>query len=217
MASWPELLALSLNPAAQYERYKFNAYLAIILNVAVLAAFCFVAVTLTRRFAGPTGSKIAGWLFLLAMVLPIHAIIQTQVPSLEINSGAPVFGSLMGMVLGALCVATMFAMATRYQTRAVNVLSVLLLLLSPFALWTFGRTAYIMQQFRARDFAPMLASNESAPRILWFVFDELDQRVAFSERPPGLILRSWTGCAARRCSAPARSHRRSPRCSLYQP
>jgi hypothetical protein len=45
-----------------------------------------------------------------------------------------------------------------------------------------------MQRFRAKDVAPMLASNGSTPRILWFVFDELDQRVAFSERPPGLIL-----------------------------
>jgi hypothetical protein len=187
MASWPELLALSLNPAAQYERYKFNAYLAIILNVAVLAALCFAAVTLTRRFAGPTGVKIAGLLFLLAMILPIHAIIQTQVPSLEINSSAPGLFWLKGAVLGAVCVAAA-GTTTRYQTRAVKALSVLLLLLFPFALWTFGRTAWIMQRFRAKDSAPILASNKSGPRILWLVFDELDQRVAFSERPPGLIL-----------------------------
>jgi hypothetical protein len=188
MASWPELLALSLNPAAQYERYKFNGYVAIILNVAVLAAFGFVAVTLTRRFAGAKGLKIAGWLFLLAMILPIHAIIQTQVPSLEINSGSPVFGSLKGTILGGLCVAAAVVTATRFQSGAVKIVSTLLLLLFPFALWTFGRTAYIMQRFRASDSAPMLASNRSSPRVLWFVFDELDQRIAFSERPPGLKL-----------------------------
>lgn len=97
-----------------------------------------------------------------------------------------------GTLLGFLAVS---AAAWRWRERVATVVASGLLALSPFMLLTFGRAAWTVLSL---DPTTTLASRAPAigtpqpsapgPRLVVLLFDELDRRVAFDERPPGLTL-----------------------------
>ncbi|HVN23286.1 MAG TPA: hypothetical protein VMT71_04905 [Syntrophorhabdales bacterium] len=67
-----------------------------------------------------------------------------------------------------------------------------LLFLLPFVLITFLHAGWHLARgdaaFCDKPLAPPIRSASSSARILWFIFDEMDQRQTFEERLPGLRL-----------------------------
>lgn len=77
-----------------------------------------------------------------------------------------------------------------WRTRQVAWTATVLVVLSPIVLVTAGRASW---QTLARPPAVKAVTQSanaaaSGPRVVWIIFDELDERVAFSQRPAGLHL-----------------------------
>lgn len=96
----------------------------------------------------------------------------------------------------ALAVAiTLVVTALVWRRRAVQALFLAGLALSPFLVITFGRAAWICthvdidRRFAPRSpAAPVVDALRPGRRVVLIVFDELDYRLAFAERPAGLAL-----------------------------
>lgn len=189
MAVWPALISQSLNPQAQYARYRLSGYVAILINVFVLATLFWISITLIRRYGNEKVTKITRAIFLIVLILPIHAIIKTQAPRLALESPFYFFGSSRRTLLSLIVVSLIIFLIHRFHGVVIKITSVLLLLMVPFALWTVGKTVYLMTRFADKPAAPLIErQSESTPRILWMIFDEMDQRIAFADRPAGLEL-----------------------------
>jgi hypothetical protein len=77
----------------------------------------------------------------------------------------------------------------RWNQRATRAAAAIVLLLSPFTLFTFAQTAAYLTQFEDKPPAPRLATDAATARhLVWMIFDELDYRLAFVERPASLAL-----------------------------
>lgn len=88
---------------------------------------------------------------------------------------------------------TVAAAIVRWHRAATRIATAIVLILSPLVLVTFGKIGLFILHpgsVAVPSPAPLLAvpSSHSHPRLLWIVFDELDQRLAFPERPRGLTL-----------------------------
>lgn len=179
MTAWSRLIAQSLDPLAQFTRYNLSEYQAILINVPLLAAVFWVGMTLARRSRSAVALRLGHWLFLLVLIIPINGVLRTQFPDLKIPSP---FDSTRGVVWLALAPVGA-SLLLRFRPTMVRLLVTVVLAMSPFALMTFAQAAWLMTKFEDRPPADPLPTTRSAPRILWLVFDEMDDRLAFARRP----------------------------------
>lgn len=189
MPVWAWLIAGSLNPKSQYARYRLSGYVAAIINVLLVSAIFWIAITLVRRSGSKKLMNVARWAFLVALIMPVHGIIQTQMSDYAIDSPSMLFGTVQKSIISIIVLVAAGLLMARFRDGAVKLFSFFLLIMFPFALWTIGRSIYLMTQFDEKEPAPVIAVNDPpSPRIIWFIFDEMDQRLAFTERPEGLLL-----------------------------
>jgi hypothetical protein len=90
----------------------------------------------------------------------------------------------------------------RWQRPLRKFLSTILLVLSPFSLVTFGRALTYARDIYQQPF-PHYETHASFPssvrgqqRIVWILFDELDQHLAFTSRPGSVSLPNFDALAA---------------------
>jgi hypothetical protein len=184
---WAWLLAGSLNPQAQFARYQRNGYVGVIINVLLLSLIFFIATTLVKRSGNTRLIGAARWTFLIALIVPISGLVQTQFLSVESETASSI--STKDIIVTVALVAALLFVVVRFHDRVVNIFAALILVISPFALWTLGTTVYLVTQFEDKEPAPLIAQTEqTSPRIVWFIFDEMDQRLLFDERPVDLVL-----------------------------
>jgi len=171
---------------------------AVMLNVLLLGLAIGGAVVLARRHAGPLLRKWLGIVFLLFLAVPFNAlrsVLDTHIPRLYFL-GSPLFELIgqRGVLLLALALAASGLLAIAFwSSRLVQAAAAALLLLSPFVIITFGQAIWAATRYDGRSFvdkplAPALPIRPGAARVLWIIFDEMDQRLAFRERDPSLKL-----------------------------
>lgn len=164
--------------------------LALVLNVLAVAAIAWLALRAWRRASCGWWQRLGAVLFLFALAVPVE-FVRTAVFHLtdhEFVSGARHPLSLAG-IAGA-TVATWL-----WPGPAVGLLRRLLLTLSPLGVFSVGKALLLLigvLRLEAWPADPPLAgalpSKPEAPRVLWLLFDELDYRLVFPERPAGLDL-----------------------------
>jgi hypothetical protein len=187
MAAWSRLIAQSLDPLAQFTRYNLSEYQAILINVPLLTAAFWAGMTLARR-SGSTGAlRLAEWSFLLVLIVPINGVLRTQLPGFSLDQAPNPFES-PGGVMWLAVTPVGASLLVRFRPTMVRLLGTVVLAMSPFALMTFAQAAWLMTKFEDRPPAAHLPATRSAPRILWLVFDEMDDRLAFARRPPTIRL-----------------------------
>jgi hypothetical protein len=171
----------------------FTEYVALVIDVLALAALFWGAATLARRSGNRLAMKAVRWGFLLALIVPLN--------DLRMQFTGPQFGNVLGsrksllIVLAALLVVAGAALV-RWRAHAVRAAVIVVLILSPFALISFIQGAWLAIKHRPNAALAIDKATRPLPepgrtagaRVLWIVFDELDQRRAFSARPPGLEL-----------------------------
>jgi len=79
-------------------------------------------------------------------------------------------------------------MLARWHRAVLRVASTGLLLLTPFVLITFLQAASFGFKFSDRPPSPLIQGARTKPRVLWMVFDEMDQAMTFSRRHASLKL-----------------------------
>lgn len=187
-----------LDPASVFYYYHWKSFpgwaalAAITLNVLALATIFFAGATLARRPGKPFLIKLARASFILAFLFALNSV-RLQFDSLL----AP---NLFKSPWRAAVLATAFFLVglflfKRFTFRQIFRAAVtLVLILAPLVPLTFAQGLWLTAKYaRALEDQPgakPLPVQASAPRtrVLWLVFDELDQRVAFAERPAGLLL-----------------------------
>ena len=168
-------------------------YVAVVLDVLLLAALFFIAARITRRSTSNRVKKAARVVFVLALSLPLYGLLsQIDNPSVR-RLVMPILGDqimvarlLFTIPLTAALFLTLVALLK--LDKAVSVGVMLILILAPFVLVTFSQAAFMAVKYGnagPESTAPPLAGKEvrKGPRVLWLVFDELDYRTVFSERP----------------------------------
>ncbi|MFY9572132.1 MAG: hypothetical protein WAV20_12095, partial [Blastocatellia bacterium] len=182
IASWPALLDTTYNIPS------FNQYCAIIINVLLLTTVFCVAVTLARRSKGPLAFRLAQLLFPLTLLAPLNGVIRLllpkQIPIFDrtlLPQQLPIIEILLIAIAIAMISVSDISPWNRIIVRAAAIVT---LVLFPFCLITLLQASWSLTKFSDKQAATVLnAGNIAAPRVVWLVFDEMDQRVAFSERP----------------------------------
>lgn len=183
---WSKLLS----SAGSYFNEFPVAYLSIIVNVVVLAAVFFTCLRLWRRFRGVRIDRVQRFISFLIVLTVVNGIVSLIAAGLPITpSGAMARNShLFGGILITGAVAFVFF---KWQTRILNALPGLLMILSPFVVLTFTQSIWkinsrpSMVAYAAERPAEKLefARKRPATRVIWIIFDELDERLAFVDRP----------------------------------
>lgn len=170
----------------------FTGIKALVLDILLLAAIFYTGALLIRRSGKQALIETARWGMFLVLILPINSFFrQPNTASLDVLFAKKWLASLfMLLTLGVLLV------LHRYRRQAVRIVAVILIILSPLfvvnfshALWLHLRHVPVVEPLADKK----SERNESitradSPRALWIVFDELDQRTAFVDRPPSVDL-----------------------------
>ncbi|MGI8734306.1 MAG: sulfatase-like hydrolase/transferase [Pyrinomonadaceae bacterium] len=195
IAVWRSLLL----PSYSFYYYHTNVpplpaeYVAVVLDVLLLATLFLIGARITRRSKSTLVKKSARVVFVLALSLPLYGLLaQVDNPSVR-RFMMPFLGDqimiarlLFTLPLTAALFLTLVALLNLY--KAVSVSVALILILTPFVLVTFSQAAFMAVRYGNAgpgSTAPPVARKEvrKGPRVLWLVFDELDYRTVFSERP----------------------------------
>ncbi len=166
-------------------------FLAVVVNVCLLGAAFAVGRALVRR-APHSIRVIAEWIFLVALAVPLNVIrnhFHTPVESLLDAAGpAAARALLVLMVVGAAIV------IARWRPVAIRAISTGLLILFPLVLLLFAQAVWAISQADGRmqcagpaTFAAALPGVPHA-RVIWIVYDELEEYAAFEGRPRDLSL-----------------------------
>jgi hypothetical protein len=191
-----------LNPQHYtYYHWKFHPglieYAALVANVLILAGLLWGAMTLARRSGKQWLIQLGRWIFLFALLIPINNLrLQIFDPLASAN------GNRLGYILffgPFLALVLLVIVLKRRRAQLFRATVVVVLILFPFFIIALLQGAWITFKFRNyaqlaghESPAPPLNSNkQNSPRVVWLVFDELEQRSAFAERSAGLELKEF--------------------------
>jgi len=184
-----------LSSAGSYFNEFPIVYLSLILDVVLLASCFWIGITLVRRTRFEFLARLSRWSLLLALLTVangIAALLLTFLPRSPIAFMGRTPANVTGFVLTLLTISLVLI----WRARVLKLAPRLLLALLPFVLLTFAQGIW-----RLASFAPAVAHAASKPasvapvprahaasRVLWIIFDELDQKLAFADRPSTLKL-----------------------------
>jgi hypothetical protein len=184
----------ALSGAGSYFTEFKIAYAALMLDVLLLAAIFFAGITLARRISRPLFSNAARWAFLGALLTATNGIAVLSITLAGINLST-MLGRSPVYYVGLGLTAALVAAAITFRQRVIGHAPRVILVLLPFVLITFSQAIFKLVQnvgvvhAESRPVSPDNTSrNKPASRVLWIVFDELDQRLTFSRRPDGVEL-----------------------------
>ena len=171
----------------------------VILEVLLFAVLCWTAITFVRRYDNRWLLRMAKLVFLLAITVIVFSMrgVVNMTPLQWIYALWNQIGGVAVCVLAAaVCLSCVFIVVRKFNF-VVKTCVVLVLILSPFVAVTFIQAGIFvvrdLMKKNGRDI-PMLTvkeriiPNQSSRRVIWIIFDEMDQRLSFVERPDYLRL-----------------------------
>jgi hypothetical protein len=183
---------LLVDPSARYSlaRPTRSEYVAVMLAVGILGAILFSGLALVRRAQRPLVWWLARCIFAVLLFLPLNAVriasLRLDMPRLVDRFGPWVLPGTVA-ALGLLCVLVI----VRWPTAFARAAAIVVVVLSPLAAMLFAtgmwRMLHLQPESGYAGAAP-LAPQTGRPRVVWLVFDELDERLAFVQRPAFLKL-----------------------------
>lgn len=159
----------------------FNEHLSVMLEVLLLGAVFWILIALARRSGRSLLMRIAKLVFPLVLLIFFNGIAQI------------VFHGL-GPIIELITIVSAILMITVSETRPWNKIilrssSFVTLVLFPFFLLTFFQASRaIITSSAGPQASPPTERGAPGRRVVWFVFDELDQRAAFTQRPDSVYL-----------------------------
>jgi hypothetical protein len=163
------------------------ALAALVLNIVALTAVGFLSVQGIRRLRRPAWRRLAAVATALTLLVSLNfaRITHESVSRWTDLVGHPGLLALVALTLAA---------SLRWPPPALRVMRGLALVVSPLAVVTLGLTLWMFLELAAGpewrwvDPAPLKRTAPSLRRVVWIVFEELDQRITFEARPIGLEL-----------------------------
>ena len=185
---WSETLTYSRGNTFWMKHPSLPAgFAATIFNVIVVGVLLACCAAWARRTGG-RAARFAEWCFLLFLVIPLNALRSVLSNQFDLLK-SPLFDliGLRGVLLLAIALPVAGVLAILKWRHALSVAAAAVLLaLFPFVAVTFGQAvwkaaAYNPAPFVDKPLVPRLPQSKPG-RILWIIFDEMDQRLAFDER-----------------------------------
>lgn len=158
-----------------------------VLNIVGLAAVGFVAAQWMRRLRRPAWLRLAAGGAAVALLASLNF---ARITHETISRWTDVIGLRGLLVLAVL----LLAAALSLPRPALRVMRGVALVVSPLAIVTIMLVPWMFLELGAGptwrwvDPAPIKRTPPSLRRVVWLVFEELDQRIAFEARPSGLEL-----------------------------
>jgi hypothetical protein len=155
-----------------------NSYLALIFNELLITLLVWLIILLVRRLNNSFIYKVARFVVCLEVILFLNLIaIELETVNLDIFKAV-----LLILIITLIC----FKLMTKTVLK-------LLLILTPFVVIIFGQAVMGIIQNKNQAYVvpkPVFSftANPASPRVLWLIFDEMDQRIAFAKRPKTLRL-----------------------------
>jgi hypothetical protein len=171
-------------------------YLALILDVVLLATVFFIGIVFTRRSQNKWIKKCSRALFILILSVPLYGVL-TQIDHPAVKQfmlhvvSDQVAKRLLASIPLTICIFVVLLMILRMQ-RGIKLAVSAILILTPFMPLTFSQAGLTAMKYRHAGNdqipPPKLSQSERRPRVLWLIFDELDFRAAFVKRSESLDL-----------------------------
>lgn len=172
-----------------YNRVPLGApvLVALVLNIAALAAVGFLGVQAIRRVRRPAWRRLGAVAVAAALLVALNfaRITYETVGRWADVLGGPGLLAVVVLALGA---------ALGWPGLALHAMRRLALAASPVAVVTLGFVLWMFLElaagpvWRLVDPEPLKQTPPSLRRVVWLVFEELDQRITFEARPAGLPL-----------------------------
>jgi len=182
-----------LEPGAVYWRYAATPkeYLALMLDVLLLAAALFSILTAIRRVDRPFAWKVACGGLGLLLLIPLNFLRGLSRSLWTANLFERLGPSALRVLLIAFGLVLVVLVVRRAEVFG-RVAGFAVLLLWPLVPMLFAQATWLMLHPQpdggSRHVPASAATDTSRPRVLWLIFDELDQDLAFSERPASVRL-----------------------------
>lgn len=163
------------------------ALLALATNILGFALLAWLIMRALRRFESRALHLACHLIFLCMLLVPLDFCRRTvfHITDYQLLS----FLNQPLVILGAVVV---LASAGWKHRQVARLAAVATGILSPLALFTLARIAllclgaqHLAQDTREPVLPPLDPVRESQPRVVWIIFDETDQRLAFEQRPAG--------------------------------
>jgi hypothetical protein len=175
-----------------YNRQPVNTptLLALLFSLLTLTVLVWLGVQLWRRLSWKWSRPLGVLAVLALLLIPVNFFRLTvlDIPGATILGLAKHPAVLAGGATGCFLVFWRWTWAARF-VRA------LLLILLPLSLFSGGKLLLVLtgalklrQHQASPPVAQLLPEPRQHPRLIWLVFDELDYRVVFQDRPAGLCL-----------------------------
>jgi hypothetical protein len=173
-----------------------NRVVLIAAMIGVLAlASVFTAVTsVIRHHPSMLWVNVGRGLFVVALIFPLYEFTWVARKQYDfVYAAVASFGAgQAGVLFGVLGAGLMYCV-WRWHVPLARLLAIVLVALSPGVLVTFGQAALRMKAsdhdpLGNHPLAPMNAKAPRTPRVLWFLFDEWDYRLTFTQRNSDLQL-----------------------------
>lgn len=164
-------------------------------NVGALSVIFWAGRRTAHRWGGRLGAALARGLFLLVFAAAAYIVWQQLATSCQLFGRRWPPTDRERLLLAAPMLLMLLA-AVHWRRQVLRAAVVLVLCISPFIAVTFSQTARALLSHDwgfatfapAPSLPPKPATTGRPKRVLWVIFDELDQRLVFAERPPGLQL-----------------------------
>ncbi len=155
-----------------------NSFLALIINEILFTLGIWGCLQLIRRFNNKSVSRVVKICICLT-VLSFLIALTNSFPVIN----KKVFNIVLLMIIAILL----------WRRVTFKATTVFILLLTPFALIILGQSVQkIFSGHHENDLPvvsrPIVNPNPNTPRVLWLIFDEMDQRISFIDRPQNIML-----------------------------
>ena len=158
------------------------SFVAIIINVLVFALIFWSGITIARRSKNPIISIIAKSIFVIMIGIALYSVTKT-------------FNSTLCKLLDLIYIISIIAML-RWSRQIIKTMTTVVILMVPLVIFTFGQTIWgAIDSITIKPAVPISTPtlqktgiNNTSTRVIWIIFDQLDEQMAFSKRPRTLLL-----------------------------
>jgi hypothetical protein len=183
-----------LSAANSYYNEFTLAYAGVMMNVLLLAALLFAGITLSRRLRNKHLDVVSRIVFLIAVATALNGIFDLASKLSGISSLATA-RSRVTYFAGLGATFALIAATTWFRSKVIKFAPRVILALLPFVLVTFAQATWkltrevgvVHAEQKPADIT-RVARNVPANRVVWLIFDELDEHTAFTERPANVEL-----------------------------
>jgi hypothetical protein len=183
LQAWGQMFGLGY--FQQNSHQPFNSA-ALLLNVAFLTAFFTFARSWLGRCDRGAWSVVAAVLLILLLLIPLNWV------RFRFHWHYPFVAELVRSPLAWILISLLLVALIMWRRPVLDGLGIAIIVLFPLALYHCSRALWITVESRPPPSQPVEAfaprTPPKSPRVIWILFDEMDQRVVFSERPASVHL-----------------------------